>query len=78
MKPDSERWATISMPTFLQEMTQVTAPVVKQGFLEGSNVDMGREITEMLMTNRIYESSQRIVKMVDESLAKTVNDLGRF
>lgn len=60
------------------EMTQVTAPVVKQGFLEGSNVDMGREITEMLMTNRIYESSQRIVKMVDESLAKTVNDLGRF
>lgn len=53
-------------------------PNVVQGALEGSNLDIGREMAEMLTTNRLYESNQRILKMVDESLSKTVNDIGRF
>lgn len=61
------------------EQPQVMAnPTVAQGMLEGSNLDIGREMAEMLMTNRVYESNQRILKMVDESLSKTVNDIGRF
>lgn len=57
---------------------QVTNASIKQGYLEGSNVDMATEMVEMLATNRAYESNQRIVKMVDESLGKTVNDLAKF
>lgn len=51
---------------------------VEQGMLETSNADAATVMTQMLMTNRVYESSQRMLKMVDESLAKTVNDIGRF
>lgn len=53
-------------------------PTVGQGMLEGSNLDVGREMAEMLMTNRAYESNQRILQMADDSLSKTVNDIGRF
>lgn len=53
-------------------------PTVEQGLLEGSNLDVGREMAEMLQTNRVYESSQRMLRMVDESLEKTVNQIGQF
>lgn len=57
---------------------QAATASIKQGYLETSNVDMATEMVDMLATNRAYESSQRIVKMVDESLGKTVNDIARF
>lgn len=53
-------------------------PAVAQGMLEGSNLDLGREMADMLLTNRTYESNQRILRMVDESLSKTVNDIAKF
>ncbi len=57
-------------------LTQNT--VLMQGFLEGSNVDIAKSTVDMLMINRVYESNQRILKMVDESLARTVNDIAKF
>ncbi len=50
---------------------------IKQGFLEGSNVDTANAIVEMMTVNRTYEMDQRIIKMIDETLSKTVNDVGR-
>ena len=50
---------------------------VIQGFLEGSNVDAVREVTEMMMAIRNYEANAQVIRMIDESLAKTVNDIGR-
>ena len=58
--------------------TMATTATIKQGYLEASNVDMATEMVDMLSTNRAYESNQRIVKMVDESLGKTVNDIAKF
>lgn len=51
--------------------------LVRQGFKETSNVDMTQEIVNMLQVSRSYETNQRIVKMLDESLSKTVNEVGR-
>lgn len=56
---------------------QATGYSILQGALEGSNVDVAREVTDMLLTNRVYESSQKILSMVDESLAQTM-EMGRF
>jgi len=56
----------------------MATPNVRQGMMEGSNVDVGRTMADMLMTNRVYESSQRMLRMVDESLAKTVSEIARF
>lgn len=50
---------------------------VKQGFLEGSNVDIAREMVDMITVSRTYETNQRMVKMLDESLSKAVNEVGR-
>ena len=57
--------------------TQVANPSVAQGYLESSNVEMARVMADLLMTNRVYEASQRMLSMSDESLGQTIN-LGAF
>ncbi|MDR0819084.1 MAG: flagellar hook-basal body protein [Oscillospiraceae bacterium] len=52
--------------------------VLKQGFLENSNVDVGREMVEMLVTYRAYETNQRMVQMIDQINGKAVNEIGRL
>jgi flagellar basal-body rod protein FlgG len=53
--------------------------VVRQGFLEGSNVKAIEEMVEILTFNyRIFEANQKSIKSQDESLDKAVNDVGRF
>jgi len=49
---------------------------VRQGFLEGSNVDVAREMVDMLAVYRLYEANQKIVTMTDEITGKAVNEIG--
>lgn len=51
---------------------------VLQGFLENSNVDVAREMVDMITTFRAYETAQRILQMQDETLARAVNDIARL
>lgn len=60
-----------------QAEREATGTKVKQGWLESSNVDMASEVVSMVELNRAYELNQRVLKMVDESLSKTVNEVGR-
>lgn len=60
-----------------QAVTPATGYTVKQGFLEASNVDIAREMVDMMEVSRTYETNQRMVKMLDESLGKAVNEVGR-
>lgn len=55
----------------------VENPGVMQGYIETSNVDIAKTVADMMLTQRVYESSQRILQMTDESLAKTM-DIGNF
>jgi flagellar basal-body rod protein FlgG len=50
---------------------------VRQGYLERSNVDVLREMVEMIASYRAFETGQRMIQIQDESLAKATNDLGR-
>jgi len=50
---------------------------VFQGYLESSNVDPLEEMTNMIVAARNYESSQKIVQMMDEILGKAVNEVGK-
>ena len=59
------------------EPEEVTV-TVRQGYLEGSNVDAARETVAMIETYRAYEINQRILKIVDESLGRAVNDIARI
>ena len=49
-----------------------------QGFLETSNVDIGREMVDMLTVFRAYETNQRILTMIDETVGRAVNEIGRL
>ena len=51
---------------------------IMQGFLEMSNVDIGREMVDMLTVYRAYESNQRMLTMIDETVGRAVNDIGRL
>jgi len=50
---------------------------IQQGFLELSNVDIGREMVDMLAMYRTYETNQRMITMIDETVGKAVNEIGR-
>jgi len=51
---------------------------IRQGYLEGSNVDATSEMVEMIATMRSFEANQRILKAQDEILGRAVNDVGRI
>jgi flagellar basal-body rod protein FlgG len=51
---------------------------VIQGALEGSNVDIAEEVTRLMVVSNAYQINQRVLGMVDESLSKTVNEVGRI
>jgi flagellar basal-body rod protein FlgG len=49
---------------------------VEQQKLEKSNVDTLEAITDMISIMRSYESSQKVIQQMDETLGKTVNEVG--
>lgn len=60
-----------------QPVRQAENAKVMQGYLEGSNVNMADEVISMVEINRAYELNQRVLRIIDESLAKSVNEVGR-
>ncbi len=50
---------------------------LKQGYLEGSNVDVIRTMVEMISQFRNYEASQKTMHAIDETVQKAVNEIGR-
>jgi flagellar basal-body rod protein FlgF/flagellar basal-body rod protein FlgG len=57
---------------------EMEAPLVKQGFVEASNVDPLLEMTNMIQHFRLFESQQRLLQTTDSVLGQVTNDLGRF
>jgi len=50
---------------------------VLQSYLEQSNVEVVREMVDMISLMRSYESNQRIITAMDSTLDKAVNEVGR-
>ena len=46
---------------------------VMQHFLENSNVDVMREMTDMIAAQRAYEMNSKVIQTVDQMLQNTVN-----
>ena len=49
---------------------------IKQGFLELSNVDPISVMTNMIEVTRGFETYQKIIKSLDETTAKAINEVG--
>lgn len=50
---------------------------MQQGFIEGSNVDSARTMTDLLTAYRAFEANQKVLQAYDQSMQKTVNEVGR-
>ncbi|MEJ2040074.1 MAG: flagellar hook-basal body protein [Desulfosarcinaceae bacterium] len=50
---------------------------IAQGFVEASNVDAIRTMTEIIETTRVFESYQRVIRASDDATAKAVSEVGR-
>lgn len=50
---------------------------VMQGFLEASNVNVVREMVDMIEVNRSYEASQKAIQTHDSMLGRLLNDVLR-
>src|SRR4051794_8578544 len=49
---------------------------VRQGALEGSNADPAKSMVDMIASYRAFESGQKVIRTIDETLAKASNSVG--
>ncbi len=50
--------------------------LVQQGFLEQSNVNPVREMTQMIEAARLYELNARVITMYDSAMERTATEVG--
>ncbi|RKL68026.1 flagellar biosynthesis protein FlgC [Salipaludibacillus neizhouensis] len=51
---------------------------LQQGFVERSNVDATRTMTEMMTALRTFEANQKVLQAYDQTMQRTVNDVGKI
>lgn len=54
--------------------TPAQASVIEREHLEGSNVNVVREMVDLIATQRAYEASQKMIQVQDETLGRLIND----
>lgn len=50
---------------------------MQQSYLEGSNVDASRSMTELMTAYRAFEANQKVLTAYDRSMEKAVTEIGR-
>ncbi|RKJ59669.1 flagellar hook-basal body protein [Butyricicoccus sp. 1XD8-22] len=50
---------------------------LKQSYLEGSNVDSAKSMTDLLTAYRAFEANQKVLQAYDQSMQKAVNEIGK-
>lgn len=59
-------------------MGQPSNSKIYQAQLEGSNVNVVHEMTDMIRTTRTFESLQKVIQAYDQMNGKLVNDIPKF
>lgn len=63
-------------PAMAPEVTLINNPQLRSGFIEMSNVDIVREMTDMIATTRTFESLQKAMTTYDGMNEKLINQVG--
>lgn len=61
-----------------EDLTTTGAPVIRQGYLERSNVNVVTEMIRLIEATRNYQTASKVIQAEDDLLGKAVNDLGRI
>lgn len=62
----------------LDPQRSVSDAKVSQGMLEGSNVNIVREMTDMIAATRVFESTQKAIQAYDSMNGKAVNEIPKL
>ena len=54
------------------------AYAIRQGFIEASNVNPLEQLVKLIEITRSFESNQRAIQAMDETLGKAVNEVGKL
>ncbi|NLG16117.1 MAG: flagellar basal-body rod protein FlgF [Fibrobacter sp.] len=75
-----ERMGESRMRPLLPENPEIVSAgySVRQGYLEGSNVDIIKNMVQMISAYRNFEADQKALHAQDETLDKAVNQVGRI
>ena len=57
---------------------QATPTPILNGWLERSNIDWVKEMTEMISTQRVYQSAAEAIKIYDNVLVRVTQEVGRM
>ena len=60
-----------------QPGAQAPATSVRSGELEGSGADPARAMVDMIASMRAFEAGQRVIRTIDETLGKAVNEVAQ-
>ena len=74
-KKGSSFWKDTEESGQAQVLEQAERPKLRQGFLEGSNVNAVSEMVEMIEVNRTYEANQKLIQEEDALLGRLINDV---
>lgn len=70
--------STLFVPADPQAAPQAGKAQIRQGHIEGSNVESISEMVQMIETNRYFEACSKVIKGFDDMAAKAANELGRL
>ena len=56
----------------------VSTATVRQGYIENSNVDMIKAMSDLMENSRAFQSCGQLVKMMDNVMDKSVNEIARI
>lgn len=62
-------------PNFPAQFSNMERPNLRQGFVEGSNVNVVQEMTDMITATRLFESTQKAIQAYDSMADKLVNQV---
>jgi flagellar basal-body rod protein FlgG len=65
-------------PTIDPGLSLATDSKCQQGMLEGSNVNIVREMTDMIGATRVFESTQKAIQAYDQMAHKAVNEVPKL
>ena len=76
-KQGNSYWKTTDESGPVEIIGPDSRPKVRQGFLEGANVNAVTEMVEMIEVNRAYDANQRTVQTEDTLIGKLWNEVVR-
>lgn len=53
--------------------TETVSGVVRQGYLEQSNVNVVKQMTNLITITRAYEANQKVIQTMDSSLEQSIS-----